>query len=115
MVMYSGEGICDGRDYVSFYSEQSMIQIVLSMICDECNYVSVCGTWWQDYEDQSYDEQKYAPVYNWSRTLWRLRECVARSAVHVGDVQQARRLRGDPTCLVPVVFVSHDGQREVFR
>ena len=51
----------------------------------------------------------------WSRTLWRLRECVARSADHVGDVQQARRLRGDPTCLVLVVFVSHDGQREVFR
>ena len=23
IVMYSGEGICDERDYVSFYSEQS--------------------------------------------------------------------------------------------
>ena len=38
-----------------------------------------------------------------------------RSADHVGDVQQARRPRGDPTCLVLVVFVSHDGQCEVFR
>ena len=44
-MMYSGEGICDERDYVSFYSEQSMIQLVLSMICDECNYVSVYGSW----------------------------------------------------------------------
>ena len=65
--------------------------------------------------DQSYDERRYAPVYNWSRTLRRLCECVARSTDHVGDVQQAQRLRGDPTCLVPVVFVTHDGQRQVFR
>ena len=41
IVMHSGEGLCDERDTVSFYSEQSMIQLVLSMICDECNYVSV--------------------------------------------------------------------------
>ena len=45
IVMYSGVGICDERDCVSFHSEQSMIQLVLSMICDECNCVSVYGTW----------------------------------------------------------------------
>ena len=45
IVMCSGEGICDERDCVSLYSEQSMIQLVLSMTCDECNYVSAYGTW----------------------------------------------------------------------
>ena len=69
----------------------------------------------QDCEDQSYDERKYAPVYNWSSTSRRPCESVARSADHVVEVQQARRLSGDPTCLVLVVFVTHDGQREVFR
>ena len=66
----------------------------------------VYGTW-QDCEDQSYDERKKHTLFsNWSP---------ARTADHVVDVQQARRVRGDPTCLVPVVFVSHDGQREVLR
>ena len=36
IVMFTGEGICNERDYVLFHSEQSMIQLVLSMVCGEC-------------------------------------------------------------------------------
>ena len=31
------------------------------------------------------------------------------------DVQRARHVRGDPVCLVPVFFGTHDGHRDVFR
>ena len=41
-VKYCGEGFCDERDYVSLYTEHSVIQLVLSKIWDERNYVSFC-------------------------------------------------------------------------
>ena len=85
------------------------------IVCDARNYVSFFDTWSEDCEHQVHDELKYAPFYNCCRTFGRLCECVAHDADHVGDVQQARHPRGDPTCLVRVFFGTQDGQRDEFR